>query len=1539
MEFQDLSGQTVRGYLLQQLIGAGGFGAVYKALQTAVKREVAVKVILPENASQPEFIRRFEAEAQLVARLEHLHIVPLYDYWRDPSGAYLVMRWLRGGSVRQLVQRGPMPFDEIARIMDQVAAALIVAHRNNVIHRDIKPDNVLLDDDANAYLADFGIAQSDDMPDDEEDGIVGSPAYLSPEQITQGKLAPQTDIYALGIMLYEMVTGRAPFAGLPPTTMLMKHLHEAIPAAKAVREDVSDALESVIQKATAKTPAARYANALDFARALRRALNMGELATPDAQAIGNYTAEELGLAGLVTERMTNADGEPLNPFKGLRAFEEADADDFFGREALLARLLARLQEDDPRANFLAVIGPSGSGKSSVVKAGVVPAVRRGDVAGAMDWFIAEMTPGREALFELAEALIRVAVGQVDEIPALLRSSTEALHQALNIVLPPNTDLLLVIDQFEEVFTQGDKEDERAHFLNLLHHALQHKDTRLKVIITMRADFYDRPLLYPEFGDLVRARTEVVLPMNSEELERAISVPAERAGLSLEVGLVTAIVADVGEQPGALPLLQYALTELYERRDGRWLTNRAYQDIGGVTGALARRADELYRTMDAAGQRATKQLFLRLVTPGEGSEDTRRRVHQTELTALAADRQALERVIAEFGKYRLLTFDREPMTRTPTVEVAHEALIRRWVTLRAWLNESRDALRLQRRLSAATGEWQAGKRDPSYLATGVRLDQFEAFLGESAESGLTLTADENQYVHTSLTARKQQQAAEQARISEKQAQERRNRRLLQTLVAVMTVAAVVAAVLGAFANNQATVANNNAATATHAQGQALQNETTARALSFASGAQLALSNHDSDLAALLALQAAQLDNSTPLIQNTLSQVVYFPATRRAFKGHLAQVISVDYSPDGARAVSASRDQSAIIWDMATGAAVHVLQGHSDWLWDAKFSPDGRFVLTTSVDKTLILWDAATGEQVRTFSGHTAAVTAVDFAPDGQTALSAALDETLILWDVNSGEQLRVFIGHTNVVRSVAFSKTGFTALSASDDGTAILWNVSNGTPLITLGTDPARNVIGHDGAVWSVRYSPDETMALTTGNDQTMILWSFETGQPLRVFRGGHSARVVNASFSPNARQILSCGEDNAIIHWDANTGQVLQRFGGQTLPIYDCQYSADGKQFLSANWDGDMRLWDLRNGADVQQLEQPDTDGVSLGVTSREGEVLSAVYSTNGQWMLTAGRDGEVLLWDADGAFIRRMSVDGAAVAHAGGAYAVVFNGDGTRALSGGVDNVAVLWDVATGAPLQVFGGPTSGHAAAITSVAFSPDETRIATGSVDNSAILWDVADGTQISRFIGHRTRLNAVLFTTDGTQLLTASNDATVRRWDITSGEVLMTYAAHIDWVTSMALSADGQTLMTGSADATLILWNVATGERLRTYEGHGTLVWSVALSPDGRFAVSGSSDTQMILWDVDSGEELRRYMAANGAAVRSVRYSIDGARVLAGYADGTAHVWQITLSPQEVIEWAGQNRYLREFTCTERERYTIEPQCAGPTPVPLPGLQGA
>jgi DNA-binding SARP family transcriptional activator len=530
-------------------------------------------------------------------------------------------------------------------------------------------------------------------------------------------------------------------------------------------------------------------------------------------------------------------GPPRNPYKGLRAFGEQDRVDFHGREALVARLVGRLAEVARAGRLLVVVGPSGSGKSSVVRAGLIPALRDGALQGSEGWPIGVMFPGTGPFRELAAAL-QGATGRT------LPGSGDHLGQAGDLatvvdeILPAGCPwLVLVIDQFEELFSLVDDPSRRARFLSILGDALAAEDGRLLVVATLRADAFDQPLRSPRFGELVRAGVEVVTPLDPDELERAIVHPARAVGVELEPGLASEIIADVARQSGELPLLQYALTELFERSDGGRLTRERYAAIGGVLGALGRRAEETYLALDRDGRETARQVFLRLVSPGDGARASARRATRAELEALSDDGSRVEEVVDRFARRRLLSFDRDPVGGEPMVEVAHEALLVRWTRLAGWVEEARDDLRVQRRLADAAAEWERAGRAPDFLLNGGRLEDMAAWADATM---LRLDASERELLAASLTERGRTREAEAARVDHERRLERRAATRLRALVAVLAVALLVVTSLSLAVYRQGESEREQGAIAR------------ARELAAASIAGL---GSDTDLSLLLAVRAA------------------------------------------------------------------------------------------------------------------------------------------------------------------------------------------------------------------------------------------------------------------------------------------------------------------------------------------------------------------------------------------------------------------------------------------------------------------------------------------------------------------------------------------------------------------------------------------------------------------------------------------------------------------------------------------------------------
>jgi WD40 repeat protein/serine/threonine protein kinase/DNA-binding XRE family transcriptional regulator len=1527
---EDLTGRAIKGFQLGERIGAGGYGVVYRATQATVEREVAIKIILPRYADQPDFIRRFEAEAQLVARLEHPHIVPLYDYWREPGVAYLVMRFLRGGSLADMLQSGPPAHPTIMRVLEQICAGLHAAHRAGVIHRDIKPANILLDEDGNAYLADFGIAKNLS----EANGgltsgqiVIGSPAYISPEQILAEPVKPQTDIYSLGVMLYELLTGHKPFKGPTPVAYIQQHLNEQLPLLAAAFQTsdqtskvfaertfevstgqaIPTSLDIVIGRATAKEPRERYPDILSMLADIRRAMQP-ESTIADISDSQAAMATPAHLAAMIDLP------DLQNPYKGLRAFGEADAADFFGRDTLVQALLIRMAEESDVSRFLVVVGPSGSGKSSVARAGLIPALRQGGLPGSEQWFIIEMIPGAHPLEELEAALLRVAVNPPDSLLAQLREDERGLLRAVKRVLPADgqTELALVIDQFEELFTLVTDEEVRAHFLASLVTAVLDPGSRLRVVITLRADFTGHPLQYLDFGELVRQRTEFVLPLTPDELEQAITGPTKRAGLSLEPGLTPAIIREIGDQPGMLPLLQYALTELFERRQGRLLTLKAYRDSGGVLGALARRAEELYADLDEAGQEAARQLFLRLVTLGEGTEDTRRRVLRSELSSLVTGHLSLvgetpanhkeqvtndkgQMTIDQFGRYRLLTFDRDPISREPTVEVAHEALLREWGRLREWLNESREDIRQERVVARAAEEWDRYLRDVSFLLRGVRLEQIEKW---QETTTLMQTPLEQEFIAQSLQQRAQEQQAEMARKEHEAWLEQRSRTFLRGLVAVFAVAAIISAGLGLFAFQQRQVALDNAAEA--------QN------VALIAGSQAALANNDTDAALALAWQAVSLNPDSAVAQAQLSEVAYTPGTVRRFVGHTDMVNRLAINPDGRTVLSGSVDNTLILWDLETGAILWQREGHTTPTNDVAFSPDGQIAASVS-DEMAILWDVQTGRIIRQFDGHEEAISKIAFSPDGQSMVTAGWgdDSILIHWDVESGEIMQRFESNSNV-EDIEFTPDGSAILYGRlDDGTLRLIDIQSGQIIHEMKAD----IDIDSGALRKIAISPDGLTAISGFENSEMFLWDLSTGALIRRYPVDGGAHAV--AFHPDNGTVLVGGVTGILITLDLETGEILNTFTGHTEIVLDVAITPNGRYAVSASRDKTLRLWELNRGHVIRQFAAPSELAFEVDL------------SPDGRTALSASLDGTVTLWDVEtGEMIRRFTDDQPVMA-------VTYSPDGKTALIGTGYRFAqklepghvILWDVETGEEIRRF----VGQPYVVFDVEFSPDGKPAVSSGNGAIAILWDVETGQEIRRFDDYFVdspwpgeSFWDVEFSPDGSTILASYSYGPIILWDVETGEEIGQLVGHVDsGATGITVSADGQRVVSGGWDTQAILWDMQTGSIIRRFTNHVGPVGQVQFTPDERLMLGGSGDGTNSLWDVETGEVVRRY--GNGFVIMPV-FNADGSQALVGLHDGAVELWRMDTTLDELLEWTQTNRYIPELTCEQRALYKLEPLCA-------------
>lgn len=670
-----LVGRTIRSYQLVEQIGAGVPSLVFRAKRDG-QRDVAVKVVLPEFANRPEFIRRFEAEVRLVMRLSHPHIVSFSDYWRDPSGAYLVMPLMQS-SLREVIDAHPsgMALKPVLRIVEQIASGLMLAHSEGIVHRDIKPGNILLDQENNAYLSDFGIAKI--LTETEEHDLrsqllQGTPTYISPEQVTGDDITPQADIYALGLVIFEMLTGRKAFDSDNAATLIRQHVEASFPSAHGLNPALPEKIDVVLQRMVAKQPKDRYSDTRSLFIELQAVLTRADL---------KKTQESPGLDV----------GLPVNPYRGLWPFDEADDDNFFGRDKLVDRLLARLGDIHGYGRFLALVGARGVGKTSILNAGLIPALRNGRSTVEQNWYIAQMTPGTAPLKKLQYALVSLSQdADLDVLVEQLQDSHTALDAVIEQLLPDQSPLLLIIDQFEEIFAHTVEQQERKRILSLIHKTVTAPQGRIWIVIAVRADYITRLLQIDGYGDLLQQRTEFVLSLAPHELELAIAGPAQRLGLDVDRDLQKVALAHVRGETDALSLLQFALRETFDARSNNHLTLSEYMSRGGALKALSQRCEDIFSALDENGQQAMYLLLTEMSQPTERNQGTILcSLSWPTFRALAEQQPQVVQVRDLLVNYRILQITRDPKTREPLVILPNEVLLHRWDRLRGWLSERDD----------------------------------------------------------------------------------------------------------------------------------------------------------------------------------------------------------------------------------------------------------------------------------------------------------------------------------------------------------------------------------------------------------------------------------------------------------------------------------------------------------------------------------------------------------------------------------------------------------------------------------------------------------------------------------------------------------------------------------------------------------------------------------------------------------------------------------------------------------------------------------
>ncbi|WP_242054562.1 eIF2A-related protein [Nostoc sp. FACHB-190] len=1153
------------------------------------------------------------------------------------------------------------------------------------------------------------------------------------------------------------------------------------------------------------------------------------------------------------------------PFLGLYPFREENREFFFGREQLIVQLNEKLTEH----NFLAVLGASGSGKSSVVLAGLIPALQ----AKQPHLVVSYMTPSNNPMAQLQATL----AGGENQQPAPLVESLCLLDIENEWVPKPETAVelanggggvavsttvkqtfILIVDQFEELFTLCPDETERREFIAQVLNLTQQQ----KVVITMRADFWGECAPYRELKELMEARQKLIAPMDGTELRKAMEMQAAQVGLRFEPGLSNTILDDVQGEPGAMPLLQHALLELWKRRHGRWLQSGEYEAIGGVRMAIAQTADDVYNTLSLSEQEQVKNIFIRLtrlddsVIQGDIRRDTRRRVWLDELvptgSTAASIKELVNRLAGEGA--RLVVTSIDSSTSKEEVEVAHEALIRYWPRLLNWLDENRTNLQLRETIRQAALDWDKQQKDDNYLVhRGGRLEDAQVL---AKQTGFLNQLEAN-YVNACIELRQRQEA-------EKEARRRREIRTARGVAGGAVVAVMISASLGLVAWSQK------------------QEAEIAKAEAITQSSLVLFDSHQELEALIKGIKAGRIFKKQKInyipAMVALQKAVYGIKQRNNFT-HGSVVYGMAFSPDGKTFASAGRDKTIKIWDLK-GKLLQTFIGHQDSVISVAFSPDGKTIASASDDKTIKLWDL-NGKELRTFKGHQAEINSVAFSPDGKTIASGSFDNTVKLWDL-SGKELQTFKGHKDRLINVVFSPDGKIIASASLDNTVKLWDL-NGKEL--------RTFKGHQAGVNSVAFSPDGKTIASASDDKTVKLWDLNAKE-LLTFKG-HQNQILRAVFSPDGKTIASGSFDNTVKLWDLS-GKELQTFKKQNTALRSVAFSPDGKTIASADWGNDVTLWNLS----TKELKT---------LKGHENYVYRVVFSPDGKTIASASYDSTVKLWDLNGKLLQTFKGDIYPV------YSVAFSPDGNTIAAASYDGTVRLWNL-NGKLLQTF----QTHQVWINKVVFSPDGKTIASGSSDKTIKLWDLT-GKLLQTFKGHQDSVFSVAFSPDGKTIASASFDKTLKLWDL-SGKELQTFKGHQDQVTGVAFSPDGKIIASSGVDCNIKLWDLS-GKELRTFKGYDYTVTSVVFSPDGKTIASASYDKTVKLWDL-SGKLLQTFQG-HQKEIYDLAFSPDGKTIASASYDKTVILWDWNLDSLMVSACDLARDYLQNnSTVEESDRHLCD-----------------
>jgi len=1410
-------GTMVDHFRVLRFLAEGGMGEIYLARDTKLGRRVALKVVTPELLGSEQARARFMSEARITARFNHPHIVAIHAVGEHQGAPYVALEYLEGQNLRERMDERHLSLQEALRIALAVAEGVAEAHAHGILHRDLKPENVAIPGDGRVRVLDFGLAKADmhldAAPDSAIDGrpressqaLKGTPSYMAPEQWANYEIGAPADVWAIGVLLFEMCAGRLPY-----TQMRWMDLANAVCGAQpaprlgavaGTSAEVSDLCARCLEKLPDRRP-----NAAEVAEGLRRLLS------PSPHDLGEQ-----------------------NPFRGLMPFTEEHAALFFGREVEIGSFVERLR----LRPVLPVVGPSGAGKTSFVRAGVIPRLHEQG-----RWLVVQLRPGSRPFATLAARLLdggrgsasldavlssgEIAVAghaenEVERMAEQLAAQPTQLSLALRALAEERrSSVLLFVDQLEELFTLCEDESIRAAFMEAVCGAADDPFEPMRVVFTVRDDFLGRIATGPAVSEALRDVT-VLHSLAADALERMLTQPVAHVGYRYEdADLPREMAKAVGGEPAGLPLLQFAAHRLWEQRDRerKLLLRQAYVDMGGVEGALATHADGVIEGFSASEIAMARELLLRLVTP----ERTRKVMSRADaLQGLGVEGA---RVLARLVDARLLAVRRardEPEAKSK-LELAHESLTLRWGSLSRWIDESREDLAFLAEIGGAAELWERHGRKPDALWQGDALRE--------ARRSLERCSTEAPELVKRFVAEAHQREVRKTR---------RTRILVGSAISVLAAVSLLLAL-------QTSLLSERTREAVEQRSRAQEQ----RAEALLEGAKAALRQGNT-------LEArAKLRSAFEVEDSAAARALWWQLERDPllWKMELGVAVrGVAISPrDGTLAV-ASDDGTLRLIEPHT-RRTRPLRAHGDQIMSVDISDDDNFIVSGGLDGKVLLWNAA--NEPRALTSNMGSVMSVAFAKGGSLVAAAGREGQLRIWDTKSGNSVRVLRAPT-VLRRITFSPDGRLVASAGADGLVRVWRIEDGAQVEAL--------MPEQESLQVARFTPDGKRLATGGLSGDIKWWRVRDWKLERTIKG-HTDDIFDVCFSPDGERMASTSYDGSVRVWDAQ-GRVLRVLTGHESVVYACSFGDHGNTLVTTSFDETVRYW---------SMERLRSERATRGHGAR---VHGVSFSPDAKTVASAGVDGSIRLWQLDtGEDIRAFE------GHRGEVWTVDFDNGGSLA-SGGSDESVRIWDIATGRARRVL----IGHGHDINDVAFSPDGRMLASGAFDTAVRLWQVETGAELAVLHGHASSVFRVAFDPSGRTLASGGSDNTIRLWSIPKGTEKRVLEGHEDRVRDVSYDASGTRLASASDDKTVRVWDLKDGES--TTVARGARWMSVSFHPDGDWLAIGGADGLAQLLHLPSGR--RQPLLGHHGAVNTIRFSRDGALVASASSDGTVRVWEASGRP--------------------------------------------